>query len=131
MGWDRYVPDNFQIFEVDIMAVVFTPLSMIKGDTKYIGLKLTGLAQALTSAVFSVKNNLDDQNPIFEKTLGDGIEQDPENLEFCQVRIDQEDTASLPDRELPSVTYFYRLSIEANGDKFSPLVGTLEVVKGA
>lgn len=113
------------------MAVVFTPLSMIKGDTKYIGLKLTGLAQALTSAVFSVKNNLDDQNPIFEKTLGDGIEQDPENLEFCQVRIDQEDTASLPDRELPSVSYFYRLSIEANGDKFSPLVGTLEVVKGA
>lgn len=113
------------------MAVVFTPLSMIKGDTKYIGVKLTGLTETLTSATFSVKNSLEDAESLFEKTLGDGIEQDSENPELCQVRIDQDDTADLPDLDLPAVTYFYRLSIEANGDKFSPLVGTLEVVKGA
>lgn len=111
--------------------VTFTPLAMVKGNTNYIQVELSGLDTDLESAFFSVKNNLNDDTYIFQKTLEDGITQDPDNPEIYSVRIAPEDTAVLPENDVPSVAYWYDLTIGADGDIFTPLIGTITIVKGA
>ena len=130
MDWDGLVLNNLRIFEVDLMEVTFTPLSMVKGNTKYVQIKMVGLDTALEGAYFTVKNSLDDANPLFQKTLSDGITQDTGDEEVYTVRVAPEDTASLPDLDLPAVQYWYDFTIEADGDVYTPLIGTLDVVKG-
>lgn len=111
--------------------VTFTPLAMVKGNTEYLQVKLCGLDTELESAFFSVKQNLNDNSYIFQKTLEDGITQDPDDPEIYSVRIAPEDTAVLPENDVPSVAYWYDLTIGADGDIFTPLIGTITIVKGA
>lgn len=102
--------------------VIETPLSMVKGDTKYLKVVFDGMAVTLESAYFSCKKNKFDEEYVFQKTLSDGITQ-TDDTEYT-VRIAPEDTASLDYGD-----YYYDLQIGANSDIFTPLIGTLKIVQ--
>ena len=99
-------------------------LEMTKGDTLSFGVQIKDLGQELETAYFSVKNNFDDETPIFQKTLGDGIELDHIDGEdyYYKVRVSPTDT-----KELEPKKYFYDLEINVNSDTFTILKGILDV----
>ena len=98
-------------------------LEMTKGDTFSFGVEITDLGQLLDSAYFTVKSNYDDE-PLFQKTLGNGIELDHiegENY-YYKVRIAPNDTKDLEPKK-----YYYDFEINVNEDTFTILKGILDI----
>lgn len=98
-------------------------IEMTKGDTLSFGVKIKDLGQELDSAKFTVKNNYDDE-PIFQKTLENGVEIDhiEGNDYYYKVRVAPQDTANLEPKK-----YYYDLEINVNEDTFTILKGILDV----
>lgn len=98
-------------------------LEMIKGDTFSFGLEIVDLGQEIEEAYFTVKSNYDD-TPLFQKTLGNGIELDhiEGNNYFYKIRIAPNDT-----RYLEPKKYYYDFEINVNGDTFTILKGILDI----
>lgn len=99
-------------------------LEMTRGDTLSFGIKIKDLGQLISSAYFTVKNNYDDETPIFQKSLGHGILLDHIDGQdyYYKVRIAPEDTENLEPKK-----YYYDLEIKANLDTFTILKGILDV----
>lgn len=99
-------------------------LEMTRGDTLSFGLKIKDLGQPLSSAYFTAKNNYDDENNVFQKSLGHGILLDHIDGEdyYYKVRIAPEDTQNLEPKK-----YYYDLEISANLDTFTILKGILDI----
>ena len=99
-------------------------LEMTKGDTFSFGIKIVDLGQVLETAYLSVKNNYDDETPIFQKTIGNGIVLDHIDGEdyYYSVRIAPNDTKNLEPKK-----YYYDLEINVNNDTFTILKGILDI----
>ncbi len=99
-------------------------LEMTKGDTLSFGVQIVDLGQEIETAYFSVKNNFDDTTPIFQKTLGNGIELDHIDGDdyYYKVRVSPLDTKDLEPKK-----YYYDLEINVNSDTFTILKGILDV----
>lgn len=99
-------------------------LEMTKGDTFSFGVEIDDLGQALESAYFTVKSNYDDETPLFQKSLSDGIELDHVvgNNYFYKVRIAPNDTKNLEPKK-----YYYDFEINVNNDTFTILKGILDI----
>lgn len=99
-------------------------LEMTKGDTFTFGIEIKDLGQVLETAYFSVKNNYDDTTPIFQKSIGNGIELDHIDVEdyYYSVRIAPNDTKNLEPKK-----YYYDLEINVNNDTFTLLKGILDI----
>lgn len=98
-------------------------LEMTKGDTFSFGLEIVDLGQEIAEAYFTVKSNYDD-TPLFQKTLGNGIELDhiEGNNYFYTIRIAPNDT-----RYLEPKKYYYDFEIHLNDDTFTILKGILDI----
>lgn len=101
-------------------------LFMVRGDTFRFSVEIEGLQENLTSAYFSCKKNKDDEEYIFQKSLGDGItkKQTTETSMIYEVVVAPEDT-----EEVECGNYFYDLQLEVNGDVFTPLNAILKIEK--
>lgn len=101
-------------------------LRMVRGDTFAFGIEITGLNQDLDSAYFTCKENYDDETPIFQKSLSDGIEKDEEtsteDTYYYKVRVAPEDTYNVEAKN-----YYYDLEIGANSDIYTILKGILRI----
>lgn len=93
---------------------------MVVGDTESFGFEITGVS-GIDSAFFSCKRESQDTSYLFQKSLGNGIEQ-RENNRFV-VRVAPEDTQNLSPGQ-----YYYDLEVGANGDVFTILRGILTLV---
>lgn len=106
-----------------------TNLEMIKGDTLSFAVEIEfdDKPQELEKAFFTCKNNLDDGDVVFQKTLEDGIsfKKQERNKMYYVVRISPEDT-----KDIEAGHYFYDMQIEINGDVFTILTGALKVRHG-
>lgn len=95
----------------------------VKGDTFSSAMVIENLGQALDTAYFTCRENLnDDSEALFVKSLNNGITQveyDEENdIRKYAVRIAPADTS-----EIQSGTYYYDLEIGVNGDIFTIMKG--------
>lgn len=99
-------------------------LEMTKGDTLHFGIQIKDLGQEIDTAYFSVKNNYDDETPIFRKSIGNGIELDhiEGNDYYYKVRVAPNDT-----KELEPKKYYYDLEINIGEDTFTIMKGILDV----
>ena len=101
-------------------------LEMIRGDTLSFAFEVDfdEAPQKLEKADFSCKVNLDDDEALFHKELGSGIDFSKQdgNKMYYVVRIAPEDTENLE-----AGMYYYDLSIEMNGDVFTILNGSLKI----
>lgn len=106
-----------------------TNLEMIKGDTLSFAVEIEfdDKPQELEKVFFTCKNNLDDDDVVFQKTLGKGISfsKQERNKMYYVVRIAPEDT-----KDIESGYYFYDMQIELNSDVFTILTGALKVRHG-
>lgn len=100
-------------------------ITMTKGDTLSFGLELydengEALADDLTSAFFTCKQNFTDSVNLFQKSLGNGITKADDGVYI--VRIAPEDTSGAK-----AGKYFYDLQISIDSDVFTILKGVLEI----
>lgn len=97
-------------------------IEFTRGDTFSFGVKLYELGQELEGAKFTCKLNQDDETPLFQKTLNNGIYLAGSDLDdySYKVRVAPEDT-----KDLEPGKYFYDLQIEVNDDVFTILKGVL------
>ena len=100
--------------------LVLRVIKMTKGDTLAFGLEIEGLDQDLETAYFSCKTELDDQNYVFQKSLGNGISK-VETGKY-RIRVAPEDTAYVP-----TGRYYYDLQIGVNSDIFTIMKGFLDI----
>lgn len=100
---------------------MFTNLTMFRGDTASFGLEFKDVDVELTSAYLSCKQNYDDEQYVFQKSLGDGISR-VGNRQYT-VRVAPEDT-----QDVAVGDYVYDFQVEANGDKFTLLAGVLRLL---
>lgn len=103
-----------------------TNLYMVRGDTFIFSVEIEGLTENLTSAYFSCKKNYDDENYIFQKSIGNGITKlkNTETGMIYEVELAPEDTA-----DVQSGNYFYDFQIEVDGNIFTPLNAILKIDK--
>ena len=94
-------------------------LCMVRGDTFAFSFEVEGINN-LTTAYFSCKSNVDDENYIFQKSLTDGISQ-VEGGKY-RVRVAPTDT-----KDIEVGSYYYDLEIGANSDIFTILKGVLKI----
>lgn len=101
-------------------------LFMVRGDTFRFSIEIEGLEEDLTSAYFSCKKNKDDEEYIFQKSLGDGITKTAETdiSKTYEVVVAPEDTVDVEDGN-----YFYDLQLGAGGEIFTPLLAILKIEK--
>lgn len=99
-------------------------LYMVKGDTFRFLIEIEGLDNDLTDAYFSCKKNKEDTEYIFQKSLGTGIakKSETDTSKIYEIVVDAADTD-----EVEEGNYFYDLQLEANGEKFTPLLGVLKI----
>lgn len=95
-------------------------IKMVKGDTESFGFEIDGVDN-LDAAYFSCKQNSQDEQYLFQKTLGGGITQSGENLYV--VRVAPGDTLLLNPGQ-----YWYDLEIRKNGDVFTIFRGVMDLL---
>lgn len=95
-------------------------ITMVRGDTLSFGVQFRNLNQDLDAAYFSCKVNPTDENYVFQKTLGDGIEKVSDGV--YRVRVAPEDTENLEAR-----MYYFDFEIHMNEDVKTPMLGTLDI----
>ena len=96
-------------------------LNIVRGDTFYFGVEFTGLNTSVTSLTFTVKSLPDDESPIFQYKIGDGISlrssstgDDDKLSETYFIRIAPEDT-----KDLDIGNYYYDLEFQQSNQVFS------------
>lgn len=99
-------------------------LEMTKGDTLSFGVEVIDLGQEIEEAYFTVKNNYDDEDFVFQQSLGNGINLDKVegNNYYYTVRIAPENTENIEPKK-----YYYDLEIRINDDVFTILKGILDI----
>lgn len=95
-------------------------IKMVRGDTLSFGIEIEGLGQDLDTCYFSCKQNPDDINYIFQKSLNSGISK-VSNGKY-RVRVAPSDTSNV---EVGS--YYYDLQIGVNSDIFTIIKGVLKI----
>ena len=98
-------------------------ITMVRGDTLALGINITdedGEPLNVDSAYFSCKKNYDEPYA-FQKSLNDGITKSSDGNYV--VRVAPADTA-----DLDAGLYFYDLQVEKNGDVFTVLIGSLNLM---
>lgn len=100
---------------------MFTNITMIRGDTMSFGLEIEDLEQDLDTAYFTVKTSLSSDENVVRKSLGNGITK-VETGKYV-IRMAPADTASLDAGE-----YYYSFEVGVNGDVFTLLIGTLDII---
>lgn len=103
-------------------TITETNLTMIRGDTLAYAVEIGGLDQDLDTAYMSCKENPEDENYLFQKSLENGITK-VETGKY-RVRVAPADT-----KNLDPGTYRYDLEIGVNGDIFTVLRGKLKIVE--
>ena len=96
-------------------------ITMVRGDTLSFALEIIGLDSDLDSAYFTVKKDLDSNEYLFQKSIGDGITKIQTGVYV--VRIAPDDTFSMDVGK-----YWYDLVIGKNGDVFTVKHGVLELI---
>lgn len=93
-----------------------------RGDTLSFGVEIEDLGQELDTAYFTCKQNPDDDTPLFQKSLDNGITLDhiTDNKYYYVVRIAPDDTKGLEFGK-----YYYDLQIGVNEDIFTVAKGIL------
>jgi len=99
---------------------MYQNITMVRGDTLAFGIKFIDLDQDLDSAYLSCKKNLEDEEYIFQKSIGDGITRTEEGYRF---RVAPADTASAE-----TGNYFYDVVISVNDDVYTILNGMLSLI---
>lgn len=99
-------------------------IKMVRGDTLAFGVEIEGNTQELDTAFFSVKQNKDDTDYFFQKSLDDGISlvSTGENSITYRVRVAPENTENMEPGN-----YYYDLEIGLNDDIFTVLSGILTI----
>lgn len=101
-------------------------LRMVRGDTLSFAVEIEfdDDPQNLETAYFTCKQNYDDSEPLFQVSLGEGIEKVKEegNSVFYRVRVAPQNTS-----ELDLGIYYYDLEIGLNDDIFTVLRGALKL----
>ena len=92
-------------------------INMARGDTLSFGLEFEGLGQNLDSAFFTVKKNALDEEPIFQKTLANGITKQEDYVYI--VRVAPDDT-----EDLDAGQYAFDMQVSANGDVYTIMTRT-------
>ena len=96
-------------------------LEMTRGDTKALEVNLINLTDLdLDSAYLSCRENPDDENYVFQKSLSDGITKVEAGK--YMVRIAPADT-----KNLDPGTYYYDLEIGVEDDIFTVMKGKLQL----
>lgn len=95
-------------------------LEMTRGDTKAFIIEMSGVEQDLNTAYLSCKINQDDENYVFQKTLGNGITK-VETGKY-RAKIAPADT-----KDLNVGTYYYDLEIGMEGDIYTIAKGKLQI----
>lgn len=100
-------------------------LEMVRGDTLAFGIKIYKLGQMPDGIWFTCKENYDDKETLFQKTLDDGIsvvEQNDDGDYYFRVNVSPTDTLSLEPKK-----YYYDCVIAANGDIYTIMKGILTI----
>lgn len=102
-------------------------ITMVRGDTLSFGVEIIDengdrISQKLDTVILTCKSNKSADENLFQKTLGDGVEERDGGL--YAVRVAPEDTANAEPGK-----YFYDLEIGVNGDIFTIMHGVLEIVQ--
>lgn len=99
-------------------------IEIFKGTTLAFALEFEGITQQLESIYFTVKRDLDSDEPIIQKSLNDGISVVDilDNSISYRVRVAPADTSNI---EVGN--YYYDLQISINGDVFTILNGKLKI----
>ena len=98
-------------------------LKMVRGDTFSFGIEYDfddESTQDLDTCYFSCKLNSDDDEYVFQKSIGDGISKVDDNQ--YRVRIAPEDT-----QNIKTGKYYYDLQIGLNNDVFTIIKGVLTI----
>ena len=95
-------------------------IDMTRGDTLSFGMEFTDLDQDLDTAFFSVKQNIEDDEYLFQKSIGDGITKISTGK--YAVRVAPGDTYNLPLGQ-----YYYDLEISVNDDVLTIIKGILDL----
>lgn len=98
-------------------------IKLTRGDTRGFNFTIKdkeGDEPTLDAVYFSVKENPDASEYVFQKTLGDGIT--PLSGGGYYVKIEPDDT-----KDLAKTKYFYDLEVNIGDDVYTPLKGQLEI----
>ncbi len=100
-------------------------ITMFKGDTLSFSLEVEdqdGQPLDVDGAFMTCRKNITDEIPLFQKTLGTGIDRVQAGVYSVRVR---------PDETMDAVAgkYFYDFRVEKNGDVFTLMSGILELLQ--
>ncbi len=96
-------------------------IEFIRGDTFAFLFEIEGLEDTLDSCYFSCKENVNDTEYCFQKSLGDGIQQI--SAEQYRVKIERADTIDLKVGQY----YYCDLKIERGGIFLTPITGKIKL----
>ena len=116
------ISSNFKI-EDRMINMADKYITMIQGDTLSFGIVLEdqyGQATDIDNAIFIAKKNYTDDNRLFEKTIGDGIERD--DVGSYTVRVAPEDTINAD-----AGRYYYDLRVGIDDDMYTFMHGIIEI----
>lgn len=111
----------------DFNNAIKRDISMVKGDTMSFGFQIQGLGDQRPDEIhFTCKQDLEDENYIFERTLDNGVsfrgyDQETDTLTYG-VRVPPEATENLQDG-----IYYYDLQLDINGDILTLMKGRLSI----
>ena len=96
-------------------------IDLVRGDTLAFGVVCEGLSQDLDYAYMTCKENFDDSQMVFQKSIGDGVTKVSDYV--YRVRVSPDDTEEVDPGE-----YYYDFVIWINGDRFTILSGVLNIL---
>ena len=97
-------------------------IQLVRGDTLSFVFEIEGLDVDLTTAYFTVKENPDDESPVFEKSLTNGISKVTTGKYLVKV-------APTDTKYLDINNYSYDLEISVGNDVYTVMKGTLKLVQ--
>ena len=105
------------------MVTTEKTIKITRGDSYGFNFKVTdktGTVQELDAVYFSVKENPDDENYVFQKSLSDGVTQLTDGGYY--VKVEPSDT-----KDLAKQRYYYDLELTVGDDVYTPRKGYFEV----
>ncbi len=97
--------------------------NFVKGDTYLRGFTIEGFDILIEQVYFTVKEKSSDRNYMFQKTLGNGIEVDPENPNRYVLTIEADDTNDFK----TNYNYVFDIQIVAETIKKTIIGGNLRL----
>jgi hypothetical protein len=111
----------------DFNNAIKRDISMVKGDTMSFGFQIQGLGDQRPDEIhFTCKQDLEDENYVFERTLDNGVsfrdyDQETDTLTYG-VRVPPDATADIQEG-----LYYYDLQLDINGDILTLMKGRLTI----